>query len=184
MTVGENMKIKGSFSIAFTGFLFSIFISIPLHGHENVTQGVKPAEIEIAEGKISTPNPIQPWVALIGVIVGFVLGEGSPLARNYWQIHRDKQLVKAELEAILAQLPLKKDILNKALISMKGERLLPMVSVRTLAIGYQSVLEKLYPQLCDLERHCLHVIYERLRITDQCRVARGNFTPRPSQIRT
>jgi hypothetical protein len=116
---------------------------------------------------MSTPNPIQPWVALIGAIVGFLFGEGSRLIRHYWQIHRNKQLVKAELKAILAQLPYKKDILNQAIISMKGGRLLPMVSVRVLAIGYQSVLEELYPHLSALQRHCLHVIYERLRLADQ-----------------
>jgi xanthosine utilization system XapX-like protein len=116
---------------------------------------------------MSTPSPIQPWVALIGAIVGFLLGEGSRLVRHYWQIHRNKQLVKAALKAILAQLPDKKDILNKAIISMRGGRLLPMVSVRVLAIGYQSVLEELYPHLSDLQQHCLHVIYERLRVADQ-----------------
>ncbi len=117
--------------------------------------------------EVPTPNPIQPWVGLIGVIVGFLLGEGSRLLRHRWQIHRNKKLVKAELSAILAQLPHKKDILNQAITSMKGGRLLPMVSVRILAIGYQSVLKELYPHLSALEQHCLHVIYERLRVADQ-----------------
>jgi len=116
---------------------------------------------------MSTPNPIQPWLELIGVIVGFLLGEGSRLTRRYWQIHRNKQLVKVELKAILAQLPYKKDILNQAITSMRGGRLLPMIRVRVLAIGYQSVHEELYPHLSDVQRHCLHVIYERLRVADQ-----------------
>jgi len=42
-----------------------------------------------------------------------------------------------------------------------------MQSVRAVATGYQSVLEELYPHLSDLERNCLHVIYERLRVADE-----------------
>ncbi len=116
---------------------------------------------------MSATNPIQPWVALVGVVIGFLLGEGSRLARYFWQIHRNKQLVQAELKAVLAQIPQKRDILDQAIAAMRKGHLLPTKSVRAVATGYQTVLEELYPHLSDIERNCLHVIYERLRVADE-----------------
>ena len=116
---------------------------------------------------MSTPTSIQPWLALIGVVVGFLLGEGSRLGRYFWQIRRNKELVRSELKAVLAQIPQKRDILNQAIPALQKGHVLPMQSVRAVATGYQSVLEDLYPHLSDLERNCLHVIYERLRVADE-----------------
>ena len=116
---------------------------------------------------MSAPTSIQPWLALIGVVVGFLLGEGSRLGRYFWQIRRNKELVRSELRAVLAQIPQKRDILNQAIPALRQGHVLPMQSVRAVATGYQSVLEDLYPHLSDLERNCLHVIYERLRVADE-----------------
>lgn len=109
----------------------------------------------------------SPWIALAGVAVGFLLGEGSRYMRYRIDIWRSKILVKAELRSVIAQLPQKCDILNQAIEHMKNQRFMPTVSVRTVTLGYYAVQESLYPHLKPIERNCLHVIFERLRIADE-----------------
>lgn len=108
-----------------------------------------------------------PWIALVGVAVGFLLGEGSRYLRYRVDIWRNKRLVQIELQSVLAQLPQKRDILNQAIEHMKQQRFLPMVSVSTVTLGYYSVQESLYPHLKPIERNCLHIIFERLRVADE-----------------
>ena len=108
-----------------------------------------------------------PWIALAGVVVGFTLAEGSRYIRYRIEISQYKRLVKAELKTILAQLPQKCDILNQAIEHMKHERFMPTLSVRSVTVGYTSILKKLYPHLKPIERNCLHIIFERLRVADE-----------------
>lgn len=108
-----------------------------------------------------------PWFALVGVAVGFLLGEGSRYARYRWDIFRNRRLVRAELQAVLAQLPQKRDILQQALTHLREQRFMPTLSCRTVTTGYYSVLEQLYPHLSLRERTCLHIIFERLRVADE-----------------
>lgn len=107
-----------------------------------------------------------PWVALAGVALGFLLGEGSRYARYRWEISRNKKLVRRELQTVLSQIPQKRDILHQAIAHLKQKQCMPMLSVRSVTTGYYSVLEALYPHLRLLERNCLHVIFERLRVVD------------------
>jgi hypothetical protein len=83
----------------------------------------------------------SPWIALAGVAVGFLLGEGSRYVRYRVEISRNKRLVKAELQTVLAQLPQKCDILNQAIEHMKSQRFMPTLSVRTVTLGYNAVQE-------------------------------------------
>ena len=108
-----------------------------------------------------------PWFALVGVALGFLLGEGSRYARYRWDIFRNRKLVRAELQAVLAQLPQKRDILQQALAHLREQRFMPTLSCRTVTTGYYSVLEQLYPHLSLRERTCLHIIFERLRVADE-----------------
>ena len=108
----------------------------------------------------------SPWIALLGVALGFMLGEGSRYAKYRLQIRRNRGIVGAELRSVLAQLPQKRDILNQAIGHLRKERFMPTLSVRMVATGYHSVLEDLYPHLRPLERNCLHVVFERLRVAD------------------
>jgi hypothetical protein len=78
---------------------------------------------------------IQPWIALIGVITGFLLGEGSRYARYHWQIRRNKYRIRADLQALLAQIPQKQDILRQALRHLMRKAVLPMLSVRALPVA-------------------------------------------------
>ena len=112
-------------------------------------------------------SPSAPWIALIGVALGFLLGEGSRYARYRWEISRNKKIVRAELETVLSQIPQKRDILQQAIAHLKQKRFMPTLSVRSVTTGYYSVLEALYPHLKLVERNCLHVVFERLRVADE-----------------
>ena len=109
---------------------------------------------------------LSPWVGLIGVGIGFMLGEGSRYIRYRVEICRNKKLIIAELKSVLSQIPYKKDILTQAVAHLREGRFMPTTSVRSITTGYYSVLESLYPHLSLLERNCLHVIFERIRVVD------------------
>lgn len=108
-----------------------------------------------------------PWFTLTGVILGFLLGEGSRYARHRWEIKRNKQIIRTELQAVLSQLPSKRDILRQAIAHLKTHRFMPTASVHAVMTGYQSVLTDVYAHLSAHERNCLHIIYERLRVADE-----------------
>ena len=114
-----------------------------------------------------TNSGISPWFALVGVCLGFLLGEGSRYLRYRLEIFRNKRLVRAELQSVLAQLPFKRDILAQAVKHMNGQRFLPMVATATVTSGYLPIQQALYPHLKPVERNCLHIIFERLRVLDE-----------------
>jgi hypothetical protein len=110
--------------------------------------------------------PVQAW-GLIGVALGFSLGEGSRCIRKRLRIRKLKGTVHTELKAILAQIEDKEDILRQAIKALEEKRgVLPMAAVRFITIGYGSYIEDLYEHYSDVDRNCLHVIYERLRAAD------------------
>jgi phytoene/squalene synthetase len=68
---------------------------------------------------------------------------------------------------MLSQLPQKRDILRQAVVHLKAQRFMPTRSVHAVTTGYQSVFNDVYPHLSLVERNCLHVIYERLRVAEE-----------------
>ena len=109
----------------------------------------------------SIPTPA--W-GLIGVLLGFFLGEGNRLIQEKCRIRKQKKVLESELRSIRAQIESKEDILLQAIQECKTRRILPPVSVRTVRTGYDAHIDDLYIAYSGLERNCLHVIYERLRI--------------------
>lgn len=109
--------------------------------------------------------PTQAW-GLIGVVLGFSLGEGTRWVRQKLRIRTLKQTVRTELKAILAQIEDKEDILKQAVQALQKKRVLPMTAVRFISNGYNSNIEELYEHYSAIDRNCLHVIYERLRVAD------------------
>ena len=75
--------------------------------------------------------------------------------------------IRVELTAVLAQISDKKDILRQAMEELNNGRVLPMVAVRSITLGYKSSIEELYEYYSDIERNCLHVIYDTLRVADE-----------------
>lgn len=117
---------------------------------------------------MSETSSIPPWwIGLFGVILGFVLGEGARYARHRWEIERNKRIIRTELQSILSQLPQKQNILLQAIAHFSQQTFMPTLSVRSVTAGYNAILGDLYPHLTLVERNCLHVIYERLRVADE-----------------
>lgn len=110
--------------------------------------------------------PATAW-SLLGVVLGFSLGEGARWVREKFRIRRLKRAIQNELRAILAQIEDKEDILRQAVQALQQNRVLPMVAVRAITLGYNSHIKDLYEHYSEIERNCLHVIYERLRVADQ-----------------
>ena len=105
--------------------------------------------------------------ALIGVTLGFALGEGSRLVRRWVRIGKLKKLVRDELVSIQMQIPQKREILGKMISALKKHQLLSGVSVAIVNIGYHQHISELYEHLSVNQRNCLHVIHEHLRVADE-----------------
>jgi hypothetical protein len=109
----------------------------------------------------------QPFWTLAAVVVGFMLGEGSRYIREKLRIWRLKRTIRKELKSIKFQIPQKKDILSQLVDNLKKKALLPGLSVPIVSVGYNEMIKDLYDHLSSLQRNCLHVIYERVRIADK-----------------
>jgi hypothetical protein len=114
-----------------------------------------------------TATTVSPWIGLAGVALGFLLGEGSRYIRYKLDIHRNRKIIRSELQSVLAQIPLKRDILQQAIAHMENKQIMRTQSVHMVAVGYYSVLEDLYPHLTPMNRNCLHVIFEHLRVAEE-----------------
>jgi hypothetical protein len=53
------------------------------------------------------------WASLIGVIVGLALAEGSRLLRHRWHLRQLRLALRAECEALIAQIPQLSDLSQK-----------------------------------------------------------------------
>lgn len=112
----------------------------------------------------TVPSPA--W-SLLGVIIGYCLGEGTRFARENLRIRRLKRVLHIELSAIKAQIADKEDILLQAIQSLKVGEVLPAIAVHSIRTGYEAHMGELYEHYSGRERNCLHVIYERLRVADR-----------------
>ena len=110
--------------------------------------------------------PSEVW-SLLGVVLGFTLGEGCRIIREKCRTRRLKHTIESELRTILAQIKDKKDILSQAVAALNNRAVLPMAAVRMITHGYYLHVEEIYKSYSDIERNCLHVIYERVRVADQ-----------------
>lgn len=105
--------------------------------------------------------------SVVGIIIGFMLGEGSRWIRYKLRVRKLKQMIKDELKSILAQIPQKREIVNLIIQRLKQGRFLSGLSVRAINIGYKQHIAELYEHLSFHQRNCLHVIHERLDIADK-----------------
>ena len=106
------------------------------------------------------------WIGIIGVVVGFGLGEVSRFIRGLLRIKKLKALIEDELKAIKYQIPQKRDIIKKMLDAIANRELLGGSSVRFLDAGYRTYFVDINEHLTPKQRNCIHVIYERLSNID------------------
>src|SRR5262249_18575352 len=105
--------------------------------------------------------------AIVGVVLGFALGEGSRLVRGWFRIARLKKLVRDELLSIRMQIPQKREIVGNIIASLDQRKLLPGISVSAVNTGYRHHISEVYEHLSLIQRNCLHVIHEHLRLSDE-----------------
>lgn len=109
---------------------------------------------------------IEALLSLLGVVLGFILAEGTQwLKRHKLRIRFRKSLV-AELESITRMVPSKVDVLYQAESHFKTERVMPTQSTRFPRDIYSRIIIEAPEILKDWERDCLHIIHERLRVID------------------
>ena len=104
---------------------------------------------------------------LIGVVVGFALGEGARYARYRWRIHRVKGVIDTELKSLLLQIDQKKDIVGQAIDRLKQKKYLPTQSIPAMTTAYEEFFGEVYEHFCPIQRNCIHNIYERLHLADK-----------------
>ena len=95
-----------------------------------------------------------------------MLGEGAGYIRYRIRICRLKKIIREELKAIQYQIKQKKDIVSQTIEHLKQQKILPTLSVPIVATGYRQHIGELYEHLSEIERNCLHIIYERLNVAD------------------
>lgn len=103
---------------------------------------------------------------LVFLVLGFALNQGWQWLE---QIHRRREILAAsrsELIALRGQLKDKADIVAQILHALDCGRTLPANSVRAMDLVYRNFVVELQLKLSPIERACLHVIYERIRILD------------------
>jgi hypothetical protein len=62
--------------------------------------------------------------ATVGMIIGFVLGEVSSFVRFRFKIYQLKKIVLEEMKSIAAQIPQKKEIIQKAINYLERKEIL------------------------------------------------------------
>src|SRR6266540_7343002 len=104
---------------------------------------------------------------LVGVILGWGLGEGTRWLRQALAFRRLREAVRAECEVLLDQLPDLKDMIDQVVRALGNEAVLPAGHVHTRKTAYAAVVAAGFPGLKRWERNLLHVVYERLRVADE-----------------
>jgi len=104
---------------------------------------------------------------LVGVLVGFALGEGARYVRYRWRIHRLKKVIDTELKSLLHQIDQKKDIIGQAIDRLKQKKYLPTQSIPAMTTAYNEFFGEVYEHLCPIQRNCVHNVYERVHLADK-----------------
>lgn len=107
------------------------------------------------------------FLSIFGIVLGFTLGEGSRIVREIIQIDKMKKSIYNELITLKSQINDHKQNLNIAIDYLKKSEVIPLKNVRSISIGYNSYINTIYKEFSVVERNCLHVIYERLRVADE-----------------
>ena len=110
---------------------------------------------------------MEAWLGIAGVVVGFLLGEGSRWARERLNVRGIKRAIKEELGTILGQIDEKKDMLNQAIRALAQSQVLPLESLPVSSRIYDLSISRIAPDLSRAERNCLYAIHGRLRVYDR-----------------
>jgi hypothetical protein len=104
---------------------------------------------------------------LVGVVIGFALGEGARYIRYRWRIHRLKRVIDTELKSLVLQIDQKKEIIGQAIDRLKQKKYLPTQSIPAMTTAYKEFFDEVYEHLCPIQRNCVHNVYERIHLADK-----------------
>jgi hypothetical protein len=105
-------------------------------------------------------------IGLGGVLLGFLLGEGTRLIVHCYQLRGKRLALLAELRSNGLQIPLKRDILAQVRSALQNHEILPARSVPFCHIAYDTYFPELYADLDEGKRNCIRFIHERLKVAD------------------
>jgi hypothetical protein len=112
---------------------------------------------------------MEPWIGLIGVVIGFGLSIGYEGWKNYSRKKMLLQALRSEIESIIKQIPSFIDLCIQAKESLQQRQVLPLESVRATTVIYDSYFAEIVPELEIEERNVIIVAYERVRVADAFR---------------
>lgn len=111
---------------------------------------------------------------IIGVILGFAIGEGTRWFREKLRIRKLKIMIKEELKSIRNQVIKKKEIIEPKINQLEktGNITDPFdnsrdIFVKIMNTGYNNYFPELYEHFSIPERNHIHAIYERLDFTER-----------------
>lgn len=102
------------------------------------------------------------WDAIIGVLIGAMIGFGIDYFRELRKNKNLKSMLKKELNSIQFQIEQKKDIIKQILVQYDKGKILSGNSVGIINTGYKNNISDLYSIYSSNERNALHVIYDTL----------------------
>jgi hypothetical protein len=105
--------------------------------------------------------------ALVGVLAGFIFGEGARYVRYRWRVCAMKKNLKSELRSLKKQIDQKKEIIRAAISVLNKKQLMPTLSVPSITVAYAETFGELLQYYSMLERNCIHNIYERALLSDK-----------------
>lgn len=111
---------------------------------------------------------IKAVLPLVGVFVGFTIGELSRILRERSRRTRLCKQIRDELKTNLHFIPQKKDILQKSLRAMQSAEILDTNSIPFCDTIYEGHYSEIAPFLSALERNVIHVIYHGQGIIQKC----------------
>jgi hypothetical protein len=126
-----------------------------------------PLPITPAKSNINLIN-FQPFWSILGVLVGFLLGEGTRYFRYKIRILRLKRVVREELKTIIMYTNLKIDFIETKLLELLRNKKIPTGNVtKTITIGFNHHFSELYEYFSPIQRMYLHLIYQNIEVGEQ-----------------
>lgn len=109
---------------------------------------------------------IEAVIGLTGVALGFGLGAGYDVFKEWRNRKLYRSAIAAELKSNLHSIPQKLNTIRNMLSALERGELLPGPAVRFSRSSYAQYYPSVAAHLSDLERNSLHLLYEYFRVAD------------------
>ena len=106
-------------------------------------------------------------VTLVAVVLGFILGEAASYVREKRKAKGAKSNIEKELEANVAMIPQRIDLLTKMKEECSSKRILSGKGVDFMTMAFDRGMGLAYDLFTIVERANLHVLYSYFKRTDE-----------------